>query len=342
MRCIGLAQGFKKIGIESVFVIRDYEQQITELIHNNAYDVKTIPKDSSFAEDASLTSRFAHRYCANVIITDISNIKTLKNIEEYQRYLEALKKCGKYLVTIDGFSKDCISNKLVIPSDIIIMPYYGAKNKKYKVNGKAKFLLGTSFFIFREEFAEAANVKRKIMKRVNNVLVSMGGADPLNYTLKVANVLVKLSRPHLSFKIVVGTSFASTAKGEIANVLENSKCNYEIIGRTDNMAKLMLWADLAIISSGLTVYEAAVTQTPSIVLSQYDYHEEIMDSFSQAGTFLHLGYGANINEKLIVEAVEKLSSDFALRNRMSQNGKKLVDGKGVERIISSIPTELMT
>ena len=107
------------------------------------------------------------------------------------------------------------------------------------------------------------------------------------------------------------------------------------------MAQLMLWADIAIISSGLTLYETAVTQVPAIVLSQYPYHEEIMDGFSGTGSFWHLGYGPQVSEEVIVKAVKKLSDDFALREEMARNGRKLVDGKGVERVISNIPKELV-
>lgn len=341
MRCIGLAQGFKEIGKRSVFVTKDYEPQMLEMLRDTSYDVETIPKGSNFTEDASLTLNFACRHGAKVVITDMSNQDAMANISGYSEYLSALKHAGMYSVTIDGFNRDCISDKLAIAADIVIIPYYGAEKKRYKTNGTTNFLLGASFFIFRQEFMAVSGVKRQLRNRISNILVSMGGSDPFNYTVKVVDALADLDRPRLCLKVVAGTGFASAVKGEIANILENSKCNYEIISRTNNMARLLLWSDLVITSSGLTVYEAAVTGTPGIVFSQYDYHEKMMDSFSKAGTFLHLGYGAKIDKKAIVDTIERLSDDSVLRSKMSENGKKLVDGKGVNRVISSIPKELM-
>jgi spore coat polysaccharide biosynthesis predicted glycosyltransferase SpsG len=341
MRCIGLAQGFKKLAVKSVFVVRDYECRITDFLCANGYEVETISKDSNLTEDASLTLNFAFRHGAKIIITDISNRDTVLNIEAYSEYLKRLKHNGVYLVTIDGFNGDCISDKLAITADMVVVPYYGAENKSYKTNGSTKFLLGTRFFIFTEGFAEAAKTEKQTKETVDNILVSMGGSDPFNYTLKVSNALVRLNRAYLNLKVVIGRGFAADSKPKITDVLEDFKGSYKIINGTDEMAKLMLWADLAIISSGLTVYEAALMSTPSVVLSQYEYQEEVMNRFSKAGSFLYLGCGNNIGEKVISEAVDKLLDDFVLRNRMAESGGNFVDGKGIERIISGIPRELL-
>lgn len=42
-----------------------------------------------------------------------------------------------------------------------------------------------------------------------------------------------------------------------------------------------------------------------------------------------------------IEAVRKLLRDDALRAKMSKRGRKLVDGKGIERIISEIPQQIL-
>ncbi len=341
MRCIALAEGFSEVGLKSVFVVKGGEQRIVELIRTNGYISETISQNGTSLEDVSATLCFADKYCSKIIVTDISNVSTMSDIQEYLGYLQAIKKGGKYLITIDGFGGDCISDKVSISSDMIIVPYFNAEGRKYKKNGAQKLLLGPAFFIFRQEFLDIIKLPKEIAKDVSNILVSMGGADPSKCTIRVVKALTLLQRPYLNIKVVVGISFTGELQKEVKAISENARCNFEIIFHSPDMAKLLYWADLAILSSGLTMYEAAATRTPALVLSQYPYHEKIMNGFSKAGSFQHLGYGPQVSEKAIAKAVEQLSDDFALRKEMVRNGRELVDGEGVNRVISSIPKELM-
>ena len=55
MRCLAVAQGLTKAGIKSLFVIRDHEKSVSELIQRYGYPVETVPHECSFGTDASLT-----------------------------------------------------------------------------------------------------------------------------------------------------------------------------------------------------------------------------------------------------------------------------------------------
>lgn len=342
MRCIAFAQGMDKLGVHPVFVIRDYDQKITDLIRHYGYDVETIPHDSSFVEDVDLTLEFATRYSATLIITDLSNKDILANLDECSRYLEILKSTPKFLVAIDGLGEDCVSNKIPITFDIVIIPYYGAENKDYKIYPTTKLLVGPAYFIFRKEFIEAAKVSREIKRDAQNILVTMGGSDPLNVTIKIAKALNMLDKRTLNLRLVIGAGFKASVKQELERILKSFKGNYKIIVGSDNMAELMLWSDLAITCGGLTKYEAAVTGTPSIIISQVDNEAELSKEFEICGTALHLGLISEVDEADIVKAIEKLLNDYALRSQMSKRGKNMVDGKGVERIISEIPQEVLS
>lgn len=335
MRCLAFAQGLEKIGASSVFVVRDYDHTIRELIQRYGYDVETMPKDCSFREDASLTSKLANQYKAKLIMTDLCSVDTLANLGEYGEYLEGLKDTGKFLVTIDDL------NKMAFPSDIVVNPNYGAENMNYESNKSTKFLLGPVYFIFRQEFIEAAKVNRETKKDAQNILITMGGSDLLNLTEKVAGALIKLGRTaNLNLRIVLGIDYTDSRKGELKDILKGFGGTYELIEGRDSMARLMLWSDLAITSGGLTKYETAVTGTPSIIISQVAHQAELAKEFEKEGTALNLGLGTRVSEEDIAEAVRRLLGDDSLRGKMSKRGRKLVDSKGVERIISEIPSEV--
>ena len=301
MRCLALAQGLGEIGVKPVFVIRDCEQSLIELIRRQGGDVETIPRDSSFTEDASLTLEFASRYNVNLIVTDLCHQEIMAHLEEYNRYLQALGTAHKFMITIDDLVKSSF------PSDIKIIPYYGAENMSYESNNSTKLLLGPDYFIFRREFVEAAKVNRQIKKDAHNVLVTMGGSDMPNLTVKIVTGLTKLGKAaNLNLRIVLGIAYTDSRKRELKEILR------------------------------------AVTGTPSIIISQTAYEAEKAKIFEKGGSAIHLGLVSQIDEADIAEAIEKLLDDNVLRAEMAKRGRDMVDGKGVRRVISEIPQEVLS
>jgi len=334
MRCLAFAQGLEEIGVKSIFVIRNYEQEVAELIGYYKCDVEPIPKSCSFKEDLLLTSELADQHNVKLIITDLCNIDTLANPGEYSGYLQGLKDTGKFLITIDDL------NEMAFPCDIVVNPNYGAEKMSYDFSSSTKFLLGPAYFIFRQEFVEAAKVTREVKENARNILITMGGSDPLNLTIKVAKALRQPSITPLNLQIVLGLSYPDSIKQGVNEALKDFRGNYELIQGSDNLAELMFWSDLAITGGGLTKYETAVTGTPSIIISQVAHQADLVKEFEKEETALNLGLGSQVNEEDIALAVERLLKDNALRAKMSTRGRKLVDGRGIERIISEIPSEV--
>ena len=334
MRCLAFAQGLEKIGAKSIFVIRDYEPKVAEIIQRYRHTVEPILKSCSFQEDLLLTSALANQHRAKLIVIDLCNVNSLANLDKYSEYIQGLKDTGRFLITIDDV------NEMHFPSDIVINHNYGAKNMNYESGKGVKFLLGPAYFIFRKEFVEAAKAKREIKKDVQNILVTMGGTDLLDLTLKVVRALSKSGKTfNLNLRIVLGIGYKDAKKRELNETLKNYRGNYELIQGSDNLAELMLWSDLAITGGGLTKYETAVTGTPSIIIPQVAYQAEVAKEFERKGTALNLGLGDSVEEEDIADAVGRLLRDDTLRAEMSKRGKMLVNGKGIERIISEIPDE---
>ncbi|HAZ10370.1 MAG TPA: hypothetical protein DCY56_04615 [Candidatus Omnitrophica bacterium] len=341
MRCLTFAHWLKKNGVPSVLVTKDYDRNIVDLSRSFNCKVEMISGAYSFKEDANITNALADRYRADVIISDMNNADTLTRVKEYIEYLEILKNDNKFSIVIDGFGSECISAKTRIPSDITVIPYFGSEDGIYMGRDKTQYLLGSKYFIFREEFIKVTKIKRKIKKNANNVLVTMGGSDPFRITIKVVKALGCMNKPFLNLKVILGAAFNSLAKKEIKAILEKFRGDYKIIENCNNMAELMLWSDLVIINGGLTKYEAAITGTPTFVVSHSEAEKKIMKDFQKGGSAIHLGYAKNIKENIICEAVEDLLSNNTLRKRMSEKGRGIVDGKGADRIISRIPKELL-
>lgn len=341
MRCLTFTQWLKKNGVPSILVMKNYDHNIVDLSHSFSCKVETISGACSFKEDANITKALADKYRSDVIISDMNNADTLTRVEEYQQYLKILKNNNKFLVVIDGFGNECLSAKVNIASDITLIPYFGRENRSYIGCDKTQYLLGPKYFIVREEFAKAAKIKRLIGRNANNILVSMGGSDPLQITIKVVKAVGFIDRPSLRLNVVLGAAFDPAAKKEVRRLLKKIKGQHEIIENCKNMAKLMLWSDLAVINGGLTKYETAITGTPTLVISHSEAEVNIMCDFQKGGSAVHLGYIKDIDKRTICEGVKNLLDNSLSRKRMSESGRNMLDAKGASRIISRIPKELL-
>ena len=337
MRCLALAQGLAKRNVKPIFITREDDFKIIKLIKRYGFDVATIPGDCNWAEDLRLTLNIADRHGAKIIVSDIAHAGTLTHQGEYGAYLRGIKDKSKFLVTIDDL------NEMSFPSDIVINPNCGAEKRNYDSGGGARFLLGPAYLIFRPEFIAAAGVKREIKQKATNVLVSMSGSDPLDLTGKVASSLANSGKTrNLNLRLVLGMDYTGHRKQNLIKTLKNYTGNYELVQGSDKMADLMLWSDLVITGAGLTKYEAAVTGTPGIIIPQYDYLVELAEEFAGKGVALNLGLGDKLEDEAIAGAVARLLGDATLRAEMSRKGRELVDGRGIERIISEIPQEVFS
>ena len=335
MRCLALAQGLREVGVKPLFVTKDYEPSVIELICRSE-DIELIPAESSFAEDASRTTEFAERYNVRLIVTDLSNTDSLVNLEQYHRYLQALKAADRFMIILDRLVETDFTRGLQI------IPYYGAENMNLRPRGGMKLLMGPKYFIFRQEFVEAARAKRDIKKDARNILVTMGGSDPSNLTMRIIKILAGMNRDPLNLRIVIGILYSDQVRQELESILAGHSGDYKLIMGSDNMADLMLWSDLAITGGGLTKYETAVTGTPSIIISQTAREAEMSTEFEKGGSALHLACISQIGEADIARAIEKLLEDNVLRSEMTKRGQAMVDGKGIRRIIAEIPPEVLS
>ena len=336
MRCLAFAQGLEIAGLKSTFITRDFEPKVPEVIRNYGYDVSPIPANLSMAADMSLTLELASSQGAAIIITDLCNTDILENQAGYGEYLQGLKDSGRFLITIDDL------NKMPFPSDILINPNYGASAADYKSSRSTRLLLGPAYFLFRQEFVRAARIDREIKKNARNILVTMGGSDALNLNEKVVRALTQLSGvDKLHLRIVLGINCTGPKEQELSDILQDFAGEYSLIRQSDDIANLLLWSDLAITGGGLTKYEAAITGTPSIIIAQVAHQADLAGEFQKEGTAQYLGLGDAVSEADIAGAVSNLLANDTLRIIMSGKGKKLVDGSGIDRIISAIPGEVL-
>jgi spore coat polysaccharide biosynthesis predicted glycosyltransferase SpsG len=109
----------------------------------------------------------------------------------------------------------------------------------------------------------------------------------------------------------------------------------EVIQVVENMAEEMTGADVIVTSAGRTVYEAAATGTPVVVIAQ-NAREATHSHISLDAGVIFAGIGPLVDEIQVLHIVERLLDDYGLRNELSRRLRGTVDGKGARRIAGRI------
>lgn len=83
-----------------------------------------------------------------------------------------------------------------------------------------------------------------------------------------------------------------------------------------------------------------MTGTPNIVIAAFAREAEMCRFFSEAGAIFCLDRNGLAQGGHLAAVVESLMGAYETRMRMSRCSRELVDGCGVERILSAIPSTL--
>ena len=190
-------------------------------------------------------------------------------------------------------------------------------------NSRTEFLCGLSYAIIREQFPYLRNPRKTIRDEIKNILISFGGSDPCGWTCKLIQDQ-KIFRG-LNVKAVMGPNFAH--REELVRISRSLPENMKVTGPVTDIEKHMADSDLMICGGRTTVLESMFLGVPAIVVPQTE-DERIFGGWLQNNDACLL---ANFAENNLEEKLMKLRN-CETRRKISENGMRLVDGKGTERI----------
>lgn len=187
------------------------------------------------------------------------------------------------------------------------------------------YLKGPKFMILRSEFQNFRE-KTSIQKNLKKILLTFGGNDDDNLSEKIAEYFLEKD---FEITILLGGSYKN-----ISHLKQKfSKYeNFEIIVDERNVARLFSLHDLVISSSGITSYELACLGIPSIFIPADEYQEKTSIAMEKLGFGLNFGLWDDNFTKFDLFFSEIRS--YSVRKKMSVSGQKIIDGHGLNRILS--------
>jgi UDP-2,4-diacetamido-2,4,6-trideoxy-beta-L-altropyranose hydrolase len=194
-------------------------------------------------------------------------------------------------------------------------------------------LLGLKHALLRPEFAQRRPaVARAPRRRIERLLVVLGGSDPGLATEHMLQALPGLCGIAAHVTLVIGP--ANPRRGTLASKARSLGASAVV--DPPNLLELMMNADMAITSGSTTCLELACLGVPALILVTVENQRALARAVSRAGAGQLLGECRDVAPEQIVGAAAALDQDEALRGRMGDAGRNLVDGQGSRRVAGFI------
>jgi len=161
-----------------------------------------------------------------------------------------------------------------------------------------------------------------------NVLLSMGGADPLELSKGLALGIAE--KPGTIVRVASNTG--RSTHQELESLV--AKHNAIEFATPDLIASFDL-SDIAVIGAGTTLWETAYLGIPTIALITAENQQDGALSAGQAGIATVLDAREAAPDEIIA-AVRGLAADRATRENMMTRGRQLFDGEGPGRVARNI------
>jgi spore coat polysaccharide biosynthesis protein SpsF len=165
------------------------------------------------------------------------------------------------------------------------------------------------------------------------LLVTMGGSDPFDLTLKAANALTALE-PVFRARFIIGPGFRNRER--LAQSIVALKPNFETVEGAAGLATEFASCDVALTAFGVTAYELAAFGVPALYLAISQDHALSASAFERAGMGVSLGLANDVSETTIAKSVWSLLTNAERRREMRAASIATIDGAGAARIAADL------
>lgn len=324
---LALTHKLKEKGADVLFVTVQHHMWSRSVF--KGIPVTILPK-CFFQESLALTDQEIQRFKPNIVILNITDPDAYllqKTLSGFTDWILNLRKKGIKVIGIEGgatkgYRPDALINWNINP-----------KWHKYEWFSNTKYFIGEKFVILREPFTKAP--KKKVAKLCKTIFVSVGGGTEGVESVLFPRIMTALSLAGFSGKavFVVGAAYQNPQNLFLLMARwSNARVVYNISAA--DLAKTMVRSDLAITAAGITLYELCCMGIPSITISIVPHQVLNAKVFGKARVTKDIGMDPSTFA--IEQAVSSLLKNPTERARMAKAGTTLVDGKGLERVLSII------
>jgi UDP-2,4-diacetamido-2,4,6-trideoxy-beta-L-altropyranose hydrolase len=342
LRCLTLARILRQQGHDILFVSREHQGHLCDLVAGAGFIVARLPAGTNHVPEQAGQPSHSAWLGADWRTDAEETIQALAGrqvdwivVDHYaidRRWHEHLRGKVRGIMVIDD-----LADRL-LDCDLLLDQNFSAANlDRYrdKMPATATALLGPAFALLGDEYhlLRARCVPR--LGRPTRILVSFGGADHLGLTRRTVEALLEITTSSFAADIVLPRGSADFAHLER---LLHDHDHLTLHDRVPSLAPYMLAADLGIGAGGSTHWERMCLGLPTLVITMADNQTEIARDLAAEGLIDWLGDADTVDRDAIRSSVAKVLED-GLRPDWSARCMTLVDGLGARRVAAALTVD---
>ena len=334
MRCFALAQAWQLEGGHVVFLSYCESDALRQRITDAGVEFIPIANPHPDPRDLQTTLEIVRAHSVGARENQQSEIAnpTWLVLDGYHFapvYQQAVRTAECRLLVVDD-----MAHLPAYHADILLNQNLGAEKLQYHCDSDATLLLSSRYALLRQEFLAWRGWQRAIPDVARKVLITIGGSDPNNITLKAIHALQRVEADDLEVVVVVGGSnpHLEMLRSEALRSRFTIRLEHDVM----NMPERMAWADLVVSAAGSTCWEVAFMGLPALVLVSADNQRGIAEGLERAGAAINLGWFEHVSGDAVAGVLAGLVNAKERRAQMSECGRRLVDGYGAGRVVQAI------
>jgi len=342
MRCLSIAEAAVTIGAEKpVFLLAD--ASCLDMVADRGFPARILGTDyRKMQSEIGILSKFLKK--EDVILVDSYQVSV-----EYYTKLRKLCKVACLEDMGDAYPVDLLINYNIYAPRLL--QNYEQDNPPDRV------LLGVEYMPLREMFQR--DMDYVIKDRVTDVMITTGGSDPCFAAGSIlegiwakaddfggsesydddrqkSSKYTVLNHTGIRYHVISGpfNSFATELKSKCA-----ARKQVEVHENVSDMKALMRQCDVVITATGSTVYEVSALGVPMICFYFAENQKQGAKELARLTEIVDAGGFAKEKDRVvshILEALVRCVCDKEYRERLSQQERSLVDGKGAVRVAEQI------
>lgn len=300
-----------------IFIMKDFPEGVS-YVKEAGFTVETI--DAQDDSDATLIS-FCEKFTPKKVIFDLYS-------NPYLDFFDYARNKNIRTIVFD------VVNKCPGVPDILINDSLVDKFTSYKyLIAKTKIYRGPEYFLL-----DNPPVVVPVQREVKKIMLTMGGSDPANLTLKILNVLLRknTSEDYL-LNVVLGPLFQE--KNKIIAFTKNFSY-VRVLDSPSGFLNILSKQDIVITAAGRTLLECAYLGRPVIIIPSIDHEAVISSIFSEKTGAFDLGIWDRRSTPLkLLKSIAEYKNSYELRCSTHRANRRLIDGRGRERVLNIIGLE---
>lgn len=261
--------------------------------------------------------------------------------EASEQYLKELVATGTLVVSIDSLAQ------MHFPSQLVINPLLGPGREAYEFTPGTQLLLGPRYALVRPEIRRVRPIRSQEPAPPSpnhfRALVALGDDDPNEQVQALARQL--LAMPKLE-KIDLAVKPQHPNLAGLQEFVEASGGRLELATEPAEVTARIARCQFAITAGNNWSVELACVGVPQLVIVQQEVHWPTAQRLEDEGAAVCLGWHENVTPATIRQAVQNVLGEPLERQAMMRCGRKLIDGRGPDRLVTALevmlhPTRLM-